>query len=188
MDIYQFWHPHNNDRTAKIIASWLYIIFLSRVSRERVQYYQRKAFIIKIIKIIIESTTTQKQQQHLNCQKNPSQRDNFLLKNKNYSKSKLVDVQNSLKMDERQNECEPTCSSDKVVGKSDKKHNVQASNDDDDEDQEIPQAKLVETYYEYLVLISIILIIFAAFRNSVTWWVHQFIYFHSLAIDAIVSR
>ena len=72
-------------------------------------------------------------------------------------------------MDERQNECEPSCSEDKVVVKSDKKHNVQASNDDDDEDQEIPQAKLVETYYEYLVLISIILIIFAAFRNSVTW-------------------
>ena len=78
-------------------------------------------------------------------------------------------MQNSLKMDERQNECEPSCSEDKVVVKSDKKHNVQASNDDDDEDQEIPQAKLVETYYEYLVLISIILIIFAAFRNSVTW-------------------
>lgn len=76
-------------------------------------------------------------------------------------------MQNSLKMDERQNE--PTCSSDKVVKKSDKKHNAQAPNEDDDEDQEIPQAKLVETYYEYLVLISIILIIFAAFRNSVTW-------------------
>lgn len=72
-------------------------------------------------------------------------------------------------MDERQNECEPSCSEDKVVKKSDKKQNVLASNDDDDEDQEIPQAKLVETYYEYLVLISIILIIFAAFRNSVTW-------------------
>lgn len=72
-------------------------------------------------------------------------------------------------MDERQNECEPSCSEDKVDKKSDKKQNVLASNDDDDEDQEIPQAKLVETYYEYLVLISIILIIFAAFRNSVTW-------------------
>lgn len=188
MDIYQFWHLHNNDRTAKIIANWLYIIFLSSIKRES-SILPAKSFYYQNYKNYYWEHDYTKTTTTLNCQKNPSQRDNFLLKNKNYSKSKLVDVQNSLNMDERQNECEPTCSSDKVVGKSDKKHNVQASNDDDDEeDQEIPQAKLVETYYEYLVLISIILIIFAAFRNSVTWWVHQFIYFHSLAIDAIVSR
>jgi hypothetical protein len=70
-------------------------------------------------------------------------------------------------MDESKKQSEPSCSS----SKGDKK---KAQND---ESQEIPyestdvpaQAKLVETYYEYLVLISIILIIFAAFRNSVTW-------------------
>lgn len=70
-------------------------------------------------------------------------------------------------MEDSKKQDEPSCSSQSC----DKK---KARND---ENQEIPyepvevpaQAKLVETYYEYLVLISIILIIFAAFRNSVTW-------------------
>lgn len=71
-------------------------------------------------------------------------------------------------MDDSENQGEPSCLSKE---KSDKKKSHK------DENQEVPyesndvpaQAKLVETYYEYLVLISIILIIFAAFRNSVTW-------------------
>lgn len=70
-------------------------------------------------------------------------------------------------MDEPEKQCEPSTSS-----KHEDKKKVR-----NEEDQEISydsveapaQAKLVETYYEYLVLISIILIIFAAFRNSVTW-------------------
>lgn len=70
-------------------------------------------------------------------------------------------------MDDSKKRDEPSCS--KESGDKKKAQN--------DENQEIPadsfevpaQAKLVETYYEYLVLISIILIIFAAFRNSVTW-------------------
>jgi hypothetical protein len=72
---------------------------------------------------------------------------------------------------ENRDDDEPTSSTSHDEN-ADKKEKV-----GDDENREIPresvdgpaQAKLVETYYEYLVLISIILIIFAAFRNSVTW-------------------
>lgn len=75
---------------------------------------------------------------------------------------------------ENRDDDEPTGSTSRTHDENaDKKEKV-----GDDESREIPpresvdgpaQAKLVETYYEYLVLISIILIIFAAFRNSVTW-------------------
>jgi hypothetical protein len=71
---------------------------------------------------------------------------------------------------------------DDLTGSTSRAHEEEESADkkekvDDDENRKIQhesvdapaQAKLVETYYEYLVLISIILIIFAAFRNSVTW-------------------
>lgn len=51
--------------------------------------------------------------------------------------------------------------------------------DERDNDEEVEAAvnngtqnpKLLSSIYNYLVVLSIILIIFAAFRNSVTWWV-----------------
>jgi hypothetical protein len=70
------------------------------------------------------------------------------------------------------NTSEPGCSSaEKKIIKCNRRH--QDDTDDDNEDElkqhEIPKSKLSTSIYEYLVLISIILIIFAAFRNSVTW-------------------
>ena len=67
------------------------------------------------------------------------------------------------------NKSEPSCSSssDKII-KCNRKH--QDDLDDNEMKQhEVPQSKLSTSIYEYLVVISIILIIFAAFRNSVTW-------------------
>ncbi|KAG5683643.1 hypothetical protein PVAND_012914 [Polypedilum vanderplanki] len=73
---------------------------------------------------------------------------------------------------------EPSCSSqsEKIV-KCTRRH----QDDTDEEEEEIkhrrhnvPSSKLSTSIYEYLVLISIILIIFAAFRNSVTWHLQVF--------------
>lgn len=70
------------------------------------------------------------------------------------------------------NQSEASCSSQTVKYiKCTRKH---ASDTDEEGDNELthkapPTSKLSTSIYEYLVLISIILIIFAAFRNSVTW-------------------
>lgn len=55
---------------------------------------------------------------------------------------------------------------------------VEVDDDDDNESEEVEAVntsaqnpKLLSSIYNYLVVLSIILIIFAAFRNSVTWWV-----------------
>lgn len=126
----------------------------------------------------------------MNCQWNKNLSDNKKYIQKitlltKHTKNLSVDVRNSMKMEEER--CEPSCSSyNKIVinerDKKDKVHNESTTDEEEVGEEEngdvkikhdsvdIPaQAKLVETYYEYLVLISIILIIFAAFRNSVTW-------------------
>jgi hypothetical protein len=72
------------------------------------------------------------------------------------------------------NNSEPGCStrSEQVV-KCTRRHQDDTDEEEEDELQqrrhEVPTSKLSTSIYEYLVLISIILIIFAAFRNSVTW-------------------
>jgi hypothetical protein len=73
---------------------------------------------------------------------------------------------------ENERESSSSRKSAREYAKCDRKH---VESDDDSEHEyahkAAPKSKLSTSIYEYLVLISIILIIFAAFRNSVTWWV-----------------
>lgn len=51
----------------------------------------------------------------------------------------------------------------------DNKERSESENVDEPERRNIQDPKLLTSIYNYLVVLSIILIIFAAFRNSVTW-------------------
>lgn len=89
-------------------------------------------------------------------------------KNINDRHSSLVDVWTLIRMDA--NKIEPSCSSsDKIIRCNRKHQDDEDAEESDLKQHEVPQSKLSTSIYEYLVVISVILIIFAAFRNSVTW-------------------
>lgn len=57
----------------------------------------------------------------------------------------------------------------KSLAKIDNKYKNETEVVEEAENRNVQDPKLLSSIYNYLVVLSIILIIFAAFRNSVTW-------------------